>query len=95
MSEYLNSSPRVKKKLSVLAVGTSQVVLSFEALKAAMFELPCKEEQDRIASFLDCLNSSLVYNCKRSVIAFLKAYSLIQLLVILIHILVVAELTED
>ena len=50
MTEYLNSSARARKKLSVLAVGTSQVVLSFEALKSAKFDLPCKEEQDKIAS---------------------------------------------
>ena len=72
MSEFLNSSPRVKKKLSILAVGTSQVVLSFEALKAAMFELPCKEEQDRIASFLDCLNRRIEQ--QRSFVAALKKY---------------------
>ena len=72
MSEFLNSSPRVKKKLSVLAVGTSQVVLSFEALKAAMFELPCKEEQDRIASFLDCLNRRIEQ--QRTLVAALKKY---------------------
>ena len=56
MTEYLNSSARARKKLSVLAVGTSQVVLSFEALKSAKFDLPCKEEQDKIASLLECLN---------------------------------------
>ena len=61
MSEFLNSSSRVKKKLSVLAVGTSQVVLSFEALKAATFDLPCKDEQDKIASFLSCLNRRIEY----------------------------------
>ena len=72
MSEFLNSSPRVKKKLSVLAVGTSQVVLSFEALKAAMFELPCKEEQDRIASFLDCLNRRIEQ--QRTLVVALKKY---------------------
>ena len=49
MTEYLNSSARARKKLSVLAVGTSQVVLSFEALKSAKFDLPCKEEQDKIS----------------------------------------------
>ena len=47
--------------MSVLAVGTSQVVLSFEALKAAMFDLPCKDEQDKIASFLSCLNRRIEY----------------------------------
>jgi len=72
MSEFLNSSPRVKRKLSVLAVGTSQVVLSFEALKAAMFELPCKAEQDRIASFLDCLNRRIEQ--QRTLVAALKKY---------------------
>lgn len=72
MAEFLNSSPKVKKELSVLAVGTSQVVLSFEALKAAMFELPCKEEQDRIASFLDCLNRRIEQ--QRTLVAALKKY---------------------
>ena len=61
MSEFLNSSSRAKKKLSVLAVGTSQVVLSFEALKAAKFDLPCKDEQDKIASFFECLNRRIEY----------------------------------
>ena len=44
MAEFLNSSPRVKKKLSVLAVGTSQEVLSLAALKAAKIKLAQTEE---------------------------------------------------
>ena len=72
MSEFLNSSSRVKKKLSVLAVGTSQVVLSFEALKAATFDLPCKDEQDKIASFLSCLNRRIEY--QRTLVDALKKY---------------------
>ena len=72
MAEFLNSSPRVKKKLSVLAVGTSQVVLSFEALKAAKFDLPCKDEQDKIAAFLDCLNTRI--ENQRTLVVALKKY---------------------
>ena len=72
MSEFLNSSPRAKKKLSVLAVGTSQVVLSFEALKAAEFDLPCKDEQDKIASFFECLNRRIEY--QRILVDALKKY---------------------
>ena len=72
MAEFLNSSPRVKKKLSVLAVGTSQVVLSFEALKAAKFDLPCKDEQDKIAAFLECLNARI--ENQRTLVAALKKY---------------------
>ena len=72
MAEFLNSSPRVKKKLSVLAVGTSQVVLSFEALKAAKFALPCKDEQDKIAAFLECLNTRI--ENQRTLVVALKKY---------------------
>jgi len=72
MAEFLNSSPRVKKKLSVLAVGTSQVVLSFEALKAAKFDLPCKDEQDKIAAFLECLNARI--ENQRTLVVALKKY---------------------
>ena len=72
MAEFLNSSPRVKKKLSVLAVGTSQVVLSFEALKAAKFDLPCKDEQDKISAFLECLNTRI--ENQRTLVVALKKY---------------------
>ena len=72
MAEFLNSSPCVKKKLSVLAVGTSQVVLSFEALKAAKFDLPCKDEQDKIAAFLECLNTRI--ENQRTLVVALKKY---------------------
>ena len=72
MTECLNSSARARKKLSVLAVGTSQVVLSFEALKSAKFDLPCKEEQDKIASLLECLNERV--ELQRSFVDALKKY---------------------
>ena len=72
MAEFLNSSPRVKRKLSVLAVGTSQVVLSFEALKAAKFDLPCKDEQDKIAAFLEVLNARI--EKQRALVVALKKY---------------------
>ena len=72
MTEYLNSSARAKKRLSVLAVGTSQVVLSFAALKAAKFDLPCKEEQNKIASLLECLNKRI--SKQRAFVKALKKY---------------------
>ncbi|WP_278308872.1 restriction endonuclease subunit S [Oscillibacter sp. PC13] len=72
MSEFLNSSPRAKKRLAVLAVGTSQVVLSFEALKAVKLDLPCCDEQDKIASFLECLNRRIEH--QRKLITALKKY---------------------
>ena len=72
MTEYLNSSARAKKKLSVLAVGTSQVVLSFAALRAAKFDLPCKEEQNKIASLLECLNKRI--SKQRAFVKALKKY---------------------
>ena len=59
MMEYLNGSPRVRAKLSVLAVGTSQVVLSFETLKETSFYLPTFEEQNRIAALLSALNERI------------------------------------
>lgn len=72
MIEYLNSSENIKKKLSVLAVGTSQVVLSFEALKKAQFPIPCKAEQDRIAALLECINRRIVAQSK--IVDSLKKY---------------------
>ena len=72
MTEYLNSSARARKKLSELAVGTSQVVLSFEVLKSAKFDLPCKEEQDKIASLLEYLNERIAL--QRSYVDSLKKY---------------------
>ena len=72
MIEYLNSSENIKKKLAVLAVGTSQVVLSFEALKKAQFPTPCKAEQDRIAALLECINRRIVAQSK--IVDSLKKY---------------------
>ena len=72
MIEYLNSSENIKKKLAVLAVGTSQVVLSFEALKKAQFPIPCKAEQDRIAALLECINRRIVAQSK--IVDSLKKY---------------------
>ena len=72
MMEYLNGSPRVRAKLSVLAVGTSQVVLSFETLKETSFYLPIFEEQNRIASLLSALNARI--EKQRLLIEHLKKY---------------------
>ncbi len=72
MIEYLNSSENIKKKLSLLAVGTSQVVLSFEALKKVQFPIPCKAEQDRIAALLKCVNRRIVAQSK--IVDSLKKY---------------------
>ena len=72
MIEYLNGSPRVRAKLSVLAVGTSQVVLSFETLKETSFYLPTFEEQNRIAALLSTLNERI--EKQRLLIEHLKKY---------------------
>ena len=72
MMEYLNGSPRVRAKLSVLAVGTSQVVLSFETLKETSFYLPTFEEQNRIAALLSTLNKRI--EKQRLLIEHLKKY---------------------
>ena len=72
MMEYLNGSPRVRAKLSVLAVGTSQVVLSFETLKETSFYLPTFEEQNRIAALLSTLNERI--EKQRLLIEHLKKY---------------------
>ena len=48
------------------------MVLSFETLKAATFDLPCKDEQDKIASFLSCLNRRIEY--QRTLVDALKKY---------------------
>ncbi len=60
MTEYLNNSISNKKKLSILAVGTSQVVLSISALRSASFCIPHKKEQDKLASFIELLNIRIV-----------------------------------
>ena len=72
MMEYLNGSPRIRAKLSVLAVGTSQVVLSFETLKETSFYLPTFEEQNRIAALLSTLNERI--EKQRLLIEHLKKY---------------------
>jgi type I restriction enzyme S subunit len=72
MMEYLNGSPRVRAKLSVLAVGTSQVVLSFETLKKTSFYLPTFEEQNIIAALLTTLNKRI--DKQRTLVKHLKKY---------------------
>ena len=48
ITEYLNSSYDIKNKLSILAVGTGQVVLSLTNLKSLEIYVPDKNEQDKI-----------------------------------------------
>lgn len=72
MTEYLNSSAENKKKLSVLAVGTSQVVLSITALRNASFCIPCEDEQDKIASLIALLNKRIAK--QRQLVEHLKKY---------------------
>ncbi len=50
ITEYLNNNEMIIKKLSVLAVGTSQVVLSLNNLKALEIVVPSPEEQGLIGS---------------------------------------------
>ena len=72
MTEYLNHSISNKKKLSILAVGTSQVVLSISALRSASFCIPHEKEQDKLASFIELLNIRIVK--QRQLVELLKKY---------------------
>ena len=54
---YLNSSQEIRKKLFILAVGTSQVVLSYGALKELSLLLPQNREQNAIANVLNHIDS--------------------------------------
>ena len=54
---YLNSSQEIRKKLFVLAVGTSQVVLSYGALKELSLLLPQNREQSAIANVLNHIDN--------------------------------------
>ncbi len=53
---YLNY---YKRKLTKYSTGTSQLVLSFNALKKAKFNLPSKEEQTVIAQILQTANKEI------------------------------------
>ncbi|WP_105255653.1 restriction endonuclease subunit S [Pseudoalteromonas sp. T1lg75] len=48
-----------KNKFGRQAVGTSQVVLSFNELKNIKFAMPCNEEQAKIAEFAEALDKKL------------------------------------
>lgn len=54
---YLNSSQEIRKELFVLAVGTSQVVLSYGALKELSLLLPQNREQSAIANVLNHIDN--------------------------------------
>ena len=72
ITSYLNNCIRAKKELSVLAVGTSQVVLSFETLKTAMFPMPNYEEQRKIGCFIQKLDQRI--DAQRRLVDALKSY---------------------
>ena len=48
ITEYLNTNVEIRNRLAVLAVGTSQVVLSLSNLKNISILVPNKKEQDKI-----------------------------------------------
>ena len=56
LTTYLNSNNSVKNRLAVLAVGTSQVVLSLTQLKELKILLPTEEEQIKIGEYFDNLD---------------------------------------
>ncbi|MCI9584710.1 MAG: restriction endonuclease subunit S [Clostridium sp.] len=56
LTTYLNSNKSVKNRLAVLAVGTSQVVLSLTQLKELKILLPTEEEQIKIGEYFDNLD---------------------------------------
>ena len=72
LCNFLNNNYKAKKLLSLLAVGTSQVVLSFEALKSAKFLIPNIEEQNKIAEFLSLVDNRI--NKQRQLVENLKKY---------------------
>ena len=53
---FLNNNLEIKNKLAVLAVGTSQVVLSFANLKELEICVPSKLEQDKIGNYIETLD---------------------------------------
>ena len=56
ITEFLNNNLEIKNKLAVLAVGTSQVVLSFANLKELEICVPSKLEQDKIGNYIETLD---------------------------------------
>ncbi len=72
ITNYLNKCVRAKKELSVLAVGTSQVVLSFETLKAAKFPMPTFEEQEKIGALIQTFDRRI--EAQRKLVDSLKSY---------------------
>ena len=62
---YLNSSQEIRKKLFVLAVGTSQVVLSYGALKELSLLLPQNREQSAIANVLNHIDNLITLHQRK------------------------------
>ena len=62
---YLNSSQEIRKKLFVLAVGTSQVVLSYSALKELGLLLPQNREQSAIANVLNHIDNLITLHQRK------------------------------
>ena len=56
ITEYLNTNAEMRNKIAILAVGTSQVVLSLTNLKALELFVPSKEEQDKIGKAIVSLD---------------------------------------
>ena len=63
---YLNSSQEIRKKLFVLAVGTSQVVLSYGVLKELSLLLPHNREQSAIANVLDHIDNLITLHQRKT-----------------------------
>ena len=62
ITEYLNTNAEIRNKIAVLAVGTSQVVLSLTNLKRLKVMIPSKEEQDRIGQVITNLDSLITHH---------------------------------
>ncbi|MDE7176480.1 MAG: restriction endonuclease subunit S [Lachnospiraceae bacterium] len=56
ITEYLNTNAEIRNKLAVLAVGTSQVVLSLKNLKTLDILVPSKGEQDKVGQVIISLD---------------------------------------
>ena len=65
ITEYLNYSPYITNELAVLAVGTSQVVLSLSTLKKLKILLPNTHEQNRIGDYLEELDNLITLHQRK------------------------------
>ena len=55
----MNNSPEIVKEIGFTAIGTGQKVLSITDLKKIKINIPCLEEQQKIADFLSAYDEAI------------------------------------